>query len=518
MAKAKSRKKTQNVKKKKKKNINFLESLKSITKWINNSNRNEEQLVGLIEKYDIKNTVAKRILSYNYGFPYIIKYFNTYMNDLYKFDSYDTRLLIKSLVYIMEINNRCNSKMYMYIKSATLKDDIKFTIKKLIHDYLLTVHNIECNRLDLNIYYKLFKMGVIKDEDLLEIDRLLNGDKPSIKSFDFINYNDVVKPPQELDENQLKTLGTSDKKEFGPEINSFISNIKEAKASSDLCKTCSLYAKPTVILDSNLKEPGEVDVCFVGLNPGKADIEKGLPFIGDLSVRNIINQLPRNITWTLFNIIPCESSNKNEITGDIITKCLNITSKIFSTFPTKLYVPIGDEVKSTFGIKNKITAASGKVFSLENNVTVIPLISPSSISHNSKNKAIYEKSVKNIIKYINPNPDVSNANANKYTKPDGKKSSTIIDKSMTVKDDKDLLLLDIKKLENNQLLMIYTDLAGNKKYLIKPYMFPVLIKNEDWSECNMITDNISDSCQLTDWEKINVSKKCNQLLKQLVSI
>jgi uracil-DNA glycosylase len=503
MAKAKS--KAKNIKKKK---IDFLESIKSVTKWINNANRNEEQLIVLIEKHKIKNTVAKRILSYNYGFPYIIKYFNTYMNNLYEFDSYDTRLLIKSLVYIMEINNRCNSRMFMYIKSATLKDDIKVTIKKLIHDYLLTIHNIKCNRLDLNIYYKLFKLGVIKDEDLLEIDRLLNGDKPSIKSFDFINYDDVVKPQQELDENQLESLGTSNVKEFGPEINSFISSIKEAKASSDICKTCSLYARPTVVLDSNLKEPGEVDVCFIGLNPRKADIEKGLPFIGDLSVRNIINQLPRSITWTIFNIIPCESLNKNEITGDIITKCLNITSKIFSTFPTKLYIPIGDEVKSTFGIKNKITTASGKIFSLENNVTAIPLISPSSISHNSKNKEIYEKSVKNIIKYINPNIDTSSSTSNKI----------VIDKKAMVNNDKDLLLLDIKKIENNQVLMIYTDLAGNKKYLIKPYIFPVLIKKEDWSECNMITDYISDSCQLTEWQKINVSKKCNQILKQLVNI
>ena len=71
--------KTQNVKKKK---IDYLGSLKSITKWITNQNRKDDQLVEMIEKYQIKNTVVKRILSYNYGFPHIIKYFNTYMNNL----------------------------------------------------------------------------------------------------------------------------------------------------------------------------------------------------------------------------------------------------------------------------------------------------------------------------------------------------------------------------------------------------------------------------------------------------
>ena len=150
--------KTQNVKKKK---IDYLGSLKSITKWITNPNRKDDQLIEMIEKYQIKNTVVKRILSYNYGFPHIIKYFNTYMNNLYEFDRYDTRLLIKSLVYVMDVNNRSNSRNFMFLKSATLKDDIKYTIKNLIKDYLSSVHNIECNRRDLNSYYRLFKLGVI---------------------------------------------------------------------------------------------------------------------------------------------------------------------------------------------------------------------------------------------------------------------------------------------------------------------------------------------------------------------
>ena len=41
--------KTQNVKKKK---IDYLGSLKSITKWITNQNRKDDQLVEMIEKYN----------------------------------------------------------------------------------------------------------------------------------------------------------------------------------------------------------------------------------------------------------------------------------------------------------------------------------------------------------------------------------------------------------------------------------------------------------------------------------
>ena len=502
--------KTQNVKKKK---IDYLGSLKGITKWITNQNRKDDQLVEMIEKYQIKNTVVKRILSYNYGFPHIIKYFNTYMNNLYEFDRYDTRLLIKSLVYVMDVNNRSNSRNFMFLKSATLKDDIKYTIKNLIKDYLSSVHNIECNRRDLNSYYRLFKLGVIKDEDLLEIDRLLNGDKPLIKSLDFINYNDVIKV-QDLDENQLETIETGDK-EFSEEITNFMNGVKTAKTNSDVCKSCGLYAKPTVVLDTNRKDMGETDVVFVGLNPGKNDAEKGLPFIdGDNRlIRNIINQLPRNKTWMMFNIILCSTSNKNEITAvdsvnNIIRNCMNLTGDIFKNFPTKLYIPVGNDAKSVFNITDKITTASGKIYQIKDNVNVIPLISPGSIARNSKNKAIYDKSVQNIIDFISPFD-------NKTTK---KKSTISVDKETLVSDDKDLLLLDVKRIENNQLLMIYTDHAGNKKYLIKDYSFPVLIKNDNWENCNMITDKFHDSCQLTDWQKTNISKKCHQILKRTVEI
>jgi len=489
----------------KKKEINYLQSVKDLTKWLTNPRRSDEVLTELIEKHKLKNTVARRILSYNFGFPYIIKYFNDYFNDLYSFDSYDTNLLIRSIVYLMDVNNRSNSKLFMYIKSSELKDEIKEIIKGLIKDYLLTVHDIVCNRRDLDIYYRLFKMGVIKDEDLLEIDRLLNGDKPLIKSFDFINYSDAIKvqdSEEELEEPTERVLSNA--------VTTFINEIKLEKSRSSVCQSCPLFQKQMVVLDTNNDEVGPVDVAFIGLNPGKDEAELGIPFIGDSGqyIRNLIKQLPKEIKWVIFNIILCSTNNKTEIPNvdNTIRNCMDLTKKIFEKFSAKTYVPIGDDAKSVFGVDGKISAVSGKIHNQENNITIIPLIHPSSVLRNSKNKSIFDKSVQNIITFVTTGSEVqSSSNA----------KEKVIENIENVDG---LLLLDIKRIDGNKLLMIFTDLAGNKKYVQKDYSFPVLIKNKEWNECDIITDSITDSCKLTDWQKSNVSKKCHQLLKQMVNI
>jgi len=515
-----AKKKLENIKKKK---VDILQSIKLLTKWITNTRRSDEQLVELINRYGLKNNIARRIMSYNFGFPYIIKYFNEYFNGLYDFESYDTKALIKSIVYLMDVNNRSNGKVFMFIKSSELKDEIKNVIKNLIKDYLLTVYNIECNRRDLDVYYKLFKLGVIKDEDLLEIDKLLNGDKPLIKSLDFINYSDAIKV-QDPDNDSLSVLTDDGVKVFSEPINNFINEIKELKTTVPKCKACPLYSKPIVVLDTNVKDLGEVDVVFIGLNPGKEEAEKDLPFVGDSSggkyIRTIIDQLPRNTKWVIFNIILCSTSNKNEITAvgsvnDIIRDCLNLTNKIFEKFPSKLFIPIGDDAKSMFGITEKISAASGKVFVVENDVKIIPLIHPSSVLRNSKNKAIYDKSAQNIVNFINPTGTNTSTNTGTNTRTTNKSAEVPVE---LAESEKDLLLLDVKRIEGNKILMIYTDYAGKKKYIIKDYLFPVLIRNKDWNECDMITDKFHDVCQLTDWQKSNVSKKCHQLLKQMTEV
>jgi len=283
----------------------YLLPIKAMTKYLTNKKRTDYQLDDIITNFKIEITISKRLISYTYGFPYICWYFNRYLNSKYEFDSFDTKSLIKSIVYLMTVNNRCDYKLFMFIKSDSLKDDVKDSIKTLIKNYFELTYGIYCNKRELNFYYKLFLCGKIQDIDILEIDRLLNGDTPVIKSLSSINF------------------------------------------------------KEAIVIEEEEVEASEVAASVV------------------------------------------KSTTKN-----------------------------------------------------------IPA---------------------------------------------------------QVSDTSDLLLVDVKKV-GNDILMIYTDVDGNKKYIKKDFEFPILIKNKKWEKCEMTTDKIDDTCIANDYERSMLNKKCKEMMGKLVNI
>lgn len=487
-----------------KKHIDFLVFLKSISKWITNKKRQDEQLEYLIDKYKIENSIVKRIISYNYNFPYIIKYFNRYFNNLYEFDSFDTKLLIKSIVYLMDINNRSDSKYFTYIKNNELKDEIKSTIKELIKEYLSITYDIDCNKKELNFYYKLFKIGYITDEDLLIIDRHLNGENTKIKSLESINFSQAINISNDIENINI---------ELNSKMIDFInSEFKQKKPLRSLCQKCELFRKSMIVFDTNCDDFGDIDIMFIGLAPNEEDVKQDKPFIGESSkeIRKIINKLNKDIKWCITNNILCTIGNKKDITNltKVKENCEELVNKIFEKFNSKYYIPIGDETCRLFGIEDKITFCSGKIYDLENGSKIIPLIHPNVISKNSKYQSIFETSVKNILNCFNNS-------SNTPARASSAAPVIEIEKEKFVSDVKNLLLVDIKRLENNKILMIYTDLDGNKKYEIKDFKIPIYIKNKNWNECLMITDKVDDVCWVNDYEKTKISQKCHAMIKEM---
>lgn len=488
-----------------KKQIDFLIVLKLITKWITNKKRNDAQLQEIIDRYKIENTIIKRILSYNYSFPYIINYYNMYFNNLYDFDKFDTKTLIKSITYLMDINHRSESKYFIYIKSNELKDEIKSTIKDLIKEYLSVTYDIVCNKKELNFYYKLFKIGYITDEDLLLIDRHLNGENTKIKSLQTVNFNQAINITSDIDVNDNIEIEMSEK------IIDFINEIKQNKISNNQCKNCNLFKSPIVVLDTNSQDFGDIDIMFVGLNPGVDEVKQDKPFVGDSGkeIRKIIKSLPNNVKWLITNTILCSTGNKKDIKDidSVKENCKNMTEQIFSRFNAKYYIPVGDDACKFFGIDDKITLCSGKIFEVNENQKIIPIIHPSAVLRSGqKYQQLFNDSVKTILDCFQQNKNVSSSNI---------KSKTLIPEDKLVNDTKNLLFVDVKRISNNQILMIYTDLAGKKKYKIEEYKIPIYIKNKNWTECSMITDKIDDTCLLNDYEKSKLSQKCHQIIKDI---
>jgi len=489
----------------KKKQIDFLIVLKLITKWITNKKRNDTQLQEIIDRYKVENTIIKRILSYNYSFPYIINYYNKYFNNLYDFDKFDTKTLIKSIAYLMDINHRNENKYFMYIKSNELKDEIKSTIKDLIKEYLSVTYDIVCNKKELNFYYKLFKIGYITDEDLLLIDRHLNGENTKIKSLQSVNFNQVINIVDNIgDEEEIEL-------EMPENIINFINTIKQNKVSSDKCKTCELFKNSMVVLDTNSQDFGDIDIMFIGLNPGVNEVKQNKPFVGDSGkeIRKIIKSLPNNIKWLITNTILCSTGNKKDIKNidSVKENCKNMTKEIFNKFNAKYYIPVGDDACNFFGITEKITLCSGKVFNVNENQKIIPIIHPSAVLRSGKKYLqLFNDSAKTILNCFQQNRNTTSSNIT---------SKTLIPEDKIVNDTKNLLFVDSRRISNNQVLMIYTDLAGKKKYKLEDYKIPIYIKNKNWTECSMITNKIDDTCLLNDYEKFKLSQKCHQLIKEI---
>jgi len=492
-----------------KKQVDFLVFLKSISKWITNKKRQDDQLEYLIDKFKIENSIVKRILSYNYGFPHIIQYFNRYFNNLYDFDTFDTKLLIKSLVYVMDINNRSDSRCFTYIKSNELKDEIKNTIKELIKEYLNITYDIACNKRELNFYYKLFKIGYITDEDLLTIDRHLNGENTKIKSLESINFSSAINISSDIAGNEeINTELSSNMIEY---INT---EFKQKKALRKKCQECELFRKAMVVLDTNCEDFGNIDIMLIGLNPSKEEADQDKLWVGETGkeIRKIINKL-NGKKWLTTNTILCSTGSKKDITNIDLVKenCYDFTGDIFKRFKSSHYIPIGEEACKMFNIEDKITTCSGKSYDLDNGSKIIPLIHPSAVlKSRNKYQSIFDVSVRNILANFN----ISEGGAARAT---GSTTAEIkIDNNKMVSDTKDLLLVDVKKLENNKILMIYTDLAGNKKYELKDFKIPVYIKNKIWSECSMVTDKVDEVCLLNDYEKSKLSQKCFGMIKEMV--
>jgi uracil-DNA glycosylase family 4 len=174
------------------------------------------------------------------------------------------------------------------------------------------------------------------------------------------------------------------------EIDSFCEELRQEKLNRPECQNCYLFKKPMVVLDTNLLNFGPVDVAFIGLNPGVQEVRQNKPFVGRSGqrLRKQMAKMPPEIKWIIYNVILCHTKDAKEIQDyvQVMKNCCGLVAKIPDQFPSNLIVSLGKEAKESFGIKEKITAASGKVYPLQQNMTVVPIIHPSAVRGTAKEK------------------------------------------------------------------------------------------------------------------------------------
>lgn len=487
---------------------NYITGLKELTKWLF-SRRDEKEVQELIMKYELDNALLKRLASYTYNYPHIVWYINKYMNSLYQ--KFDLISMLYTFGYLLDINQRNQAKKLFYIKSNDLMDKNKQKIKILLSEYFDQIYDKHCNDLELNFYYDLIHLNVITLDQVHKLDEFLNGGKKTIDlSFDDIN---VITNPQQFNTNVLDIY-----KPLPESIQNFCNDIKTEVLNRPQCQKCELFGKTTVIIDTNANDFEDIDIAFIGLNPGTEESKIGKPFVGKSGklLREVISKLPANIKWVIGNVILCYTRNEKEIkdADAVINNCYDLFVKIFTKFPTKTYVPLGAKATSVFGIKESITSVSGKTFK-DRNFTIIPLIHPSSAAnYGQMDKFMADfKTIQNSF-----NTNIEPTTTKQMKKQTSTKPISNIEIGLPENISlEDLTFFDVREI-NDKIIKIFIDSNGKKQYVVEDYKMKFNVKYKNWQECNQITNEVDYRVEISGKEKSFIISKVREKLNQFKSI
>lgn len=516
----------------------ILEFLKGLTTWLCTNNPSQDDLETLLKRFpDVNiNFVFNKIMSYNMTYPHIVWYANKYLNNFYQFSAlssnkvahYENKIrLINTLKNLMDINFQSHRNKLFYLKSKDLKDENRGQIKKLLNEYFTTIFNKQYNDKELDFFYTLFEKGHILEEELYKADETLHNGKKTLKlnmtTTGFEHYE--VNKPTILTPRQY--LEFCRKRQLHPDIVAYCQSLVDIKKERDKCVTCELYKKPMIIFDTNLEGIDQLDVLFVGLNPGRDEVKYNKTFIGDPSIvlREKIMKFHPNTKWAITNIIMCHTPNEKDLKDwEVVanncaqTFLMDVTKK----FPAKVFIPIGRQSKEFFKVPGMISKVSGKVHDYDK-YKIIPLIHPSSVARSrDKNGAIFENSWKNIYATVEQLPVNEPCDAQIPVQGDLQKTdcSMFLNETNMIKEvTDDLMLFDIVNLDNERVLQIFIDPKGKKKYMFIDYQVPVFIKHSNnWNQNTMITDKVDAFVNIPGKNRYYVNKLLKEQLEHIKSI
>lgn len=498
-----------------KKKTNYLTGLKGITNWIFNKNRKKEELEFLIKKYEFDNNIVKRLLLYTYNTPHITWYINKYLNHLHYFNGFDTVDLIYSFIYLLDIN-RVNRKSIpdslLYLKSTELADKNRAKIKELFEEYFSRLYDKEYNQAELNFFYDLVNLNEITFDDIAQIDKHINSGKTTF------TIEDIALPNSPRVNNFVLDIY----RELPIGIKTFCDQAKQYILSRQECKGCELFGRPTVILDTNMDDGGDVDIIFFGLNPGTEEVEIGKPFVGKAGkiLRERMSLMPAHIKWVISNVILCHTRNESEIKNpdDVKERCRELVEGIRQTFPAKIIVPLGAKASEYFGLKGGMANLSGKVFINKNNQKIIPIIHPSAANYNADNLDKFKKDFATVLNMFKPQEEQKSTTTTISIPEVTHQEAQIIttgDKFIT-QVTPDLTFFDVREI-GDKILNIYIDQKGQKKYMIVDYNLHFYLKNATWRECNQITEQVDAIVNISGKEKGQAIKMMRDKLNQIKS-
>lgn len=488
----------------------YFEGINKLTKYIIKEKLTREELQKFLEVYSLDKTIIKRIFSYISGNPQILIYINKYLNNLY--ENYDLIDFIFSIRYILRINNISKSTNLMFVKSLLHKYDKQLKIIQLLSDFFSKVYNLQLNYDELLIFFNLYSFEIITDDDIVDVDLLLNDNKQTINI-----KSDRLQPIEVqayIDAAQNKTITAKESIAVQNEkpIDNIINKTELQTVKLENCKDCKLFSNQSVIFDTNvdINISNNMDVAFITFAPNLEDAKRGKIFADDNIVRKNIAAFPTNITWGIFSLLSCAIKNKSNIGNDndvlvVQNACNQIFHKSISKYTIRYFVLIGDDVCNYFSITGKMSEIGGKII----NNNMIPVIHPSNMRNPVAQRRAKE-SWDEIQKIVRTPP------ATEIVVPERVQPiETALEIKPNKKNKTELFLLDIRELDHGTVLLIYTDVFGNKHYEKKPNKYLGYIKETGYQDCNIITDAVDAEFIMTKNEKWKLTKKLNEKINTL---
>jgi hypothetical protein len=409
----------------------------------------------------------------NYDYEQLSKYEN--LPDFSNFKFRIINLLANHPKLLWYINRHFNNYESYSVNNAIWYD----SLRTLIQTYGISNRNSFKYTKFRYPERKSFKTAVsdyyphLNNNDLNELYRLYCI---KIVSIDDIKTNDKV--------SKVNAIEAKIEKKEEISKHNFNKNIQKILESKSSCMKCKYFNTEKLFIDGNTNNLNNMHVLFINDFSTISDFEQNKIFFE----KQHLNKL-ENVNYLIMNVLPCNI--RNDITNfkKISENCKHLMESIITNIKCDLKILIGPRVREWFGYKKKINPKylnnfSGDYFLLYSE---------------DEDEEKFNEGFDKVISIVKSKFDRLTTYKNENSK-----------------DDTTLTLFDIKVVKNN-VLYIFQDSEGNKKFVTEPIQFPVYIKNGKFDNCDYIEHEMDEVAYLTYEEKMrlssNISKNLNQQIK-----
>ena len=481
---------------------------KILTKYL--VTQDEELLKMICKDKKQADTLRNRVITYYFGAPKFLWYINKYLNNLYDHSKWTNEEWFRMFGELTKLYGITDVKSLYFTKYKT-NDYGSFV--KTINDYYDTVDLLPPSSGEIQSLFILYKNGNISEETLDDMKLVISGQevKRSPKPAAPMMPGFALPPVQENEGTKNHTFS-----HLSPKVQELSKQISDYVRKRQGCSGCELRGRPSVILDTNLQEPGPVDITFITLNPGSEEAKNGIPLIGPagLIFRESFDKLLKafNFTYLITNVILCSTPNEASIknVNKVAKQCAETVNLIRQQFPSKLNVVLGDKAMKAVGVGGSVS---------KNNGTMVDgyfiCVSPSSLQYGAKQRERFDSAMMELANIISGIKSQASPVVNLNTQiQDG--SLRIPQDRIIKRIDPSMTLFDIRTF-GEQVVYFFKDSNGGKKYYFEDIKTPVYLRGGPYSNCPFITPDVDQELILTGEQKDKLSKKLNYDMNNLTS-